>query len=55
MEDEKKTAGETLGGVPLHITAQDVLNALFNADDTDRQQFYDDMFHAIDGFLEASG
>ena len=39
----------------VRITYPDAKHELFNADDTDRQQFYDDMFHAIDGFLEASG
>ena len=47
MEDEKKTAGETLGVVPLHITAQDVLNALFNADDTVCFRVFDDKKRGI--------
>ncbi|MDY5112305.1 MAG: DNA primase, partial [Bilifractor sp.] len=42
MEDEKKTVAEALGIAPLNITAQDVLNALFNADDTVCFRVFDD-------------
>ena len=45
MEDEKKTAAEVLGIAPLNITAQDVLNALFNADDTVCFRVFDDKKH----------
>jgi len=47
MEDEKKTAAEVLGIAPLNITAQDVLNALFNADDTVCFRVFDDKKRGI--------
>ena len=39
----------------VRIVYPDAKHELFNADDTNRQRFYNDMFHAIERFLDSSG